>query len=399
MAPMKPRGLQFSPNIIMAMPDRISQHECAHRLIPAAHYGYDKEGAPIYWERTGFVQSHWSEVMKHFSVDELIQYHIQSQEACEIRFSYASAKFGKPITKAITVFDMKHLTISLDASSILYIKKILEIDQGNYPERLKALYIINCPWYFQLLFKIFKPFIDQRTSDKFVILGTDFLEVMLERIDISMIPLEMGGKAKDLVWIGPFPEESGVSDLAMVTRMREKFTPETIPQILRPEEIEALAKAVKIADELGVVEEVTRASVAQKKRKEQEESAHLSKNVKGDGKGDDKMPSTASTFSKKKHSSHLKNDQGFIQPVTIQKNGIVSYRTVLPVLGVLFLLWVIWCSWSQQVTPVVLLQSWITAWVYSGNSMVLILLLLGIIYMYYVIKISIKCIGRICAYC
>ena len=245
--------MQFSPNIILAMPDRISQHPYVH-LIPASHYGFDREGAPIYWERTGYIQSQWDEVKKHFTVDELIQYHIQSQEGCEIRLKYASAKFGKLITKAVTVFDMKHLTISLDASAILYIKLLLQIDQDNYPERLKTLYIINAPWYFQLFYKIFKPFIDKKTADKFVILGDDYLLTMERQIDMGMIPLEMGGKAKDVVWCGPFPEHTGLSDDAVIEFIHMKYNrdPGALDRQLRPEEVSALTKAVAIAAELGL---------------------------------------------------------------------------------------------------------------------------------------------------
>ena len=43
MEPIRPRGLQFSPNIILAIPDLIQDH-AGRELIPAAHYGYDKEG-------------------------------------------------------------------------------------------------------------------------------------------------------------------------------------------------------------------------------------------------------------------------------------------------------------------------------------------------------------------
>jgi len=43
MVPLRPRGLQYSPNTILAMPDRISQFPNIE-LIPAAHYGFDREG-------------------------------------------------------------------------------------------------------------------------------------------------------------------------------------------------------------------------------------------------------------------------------------------------------------------------------------------------------------------
>jgi hypothetical protein len=251
MAPMRPRGLRFSPNIIMANPDLLANHE-AVSWIPATHHGYDKEGAPIYWERTGYVQCNWSKVKKFFTVDELVQYHIQSQQANELRYGHASKKFGTLITSAVTVFDMKHLTMSLDPDSIMYIKTILGVDQGNFPERLKHLFLINAPWYIHLLYKIFLPFIDARTAAKFIILDGDYMPTLTKYIDISMVPTEMGGEA-NVMWSGNFTDDSGVSDNQIKAFMGAKYGNGGAKRLLRPEEQEALRKAVGVAVETGVV--------------------------------------------------------------------------------------------------------------------------------------------------
>jgi hypothetical protein len=55
-------------------------------------------------------------------------------------------------------------------------KQILQIDQNFYPERLHQLFVINCPWYMNGLYSIFKPLLDARTTDKFKFMGTDFLD-------------------------------------------------------------------------------------------------------------------------------------------------------------------------------------------------------------------------------
>ena len=84
----------------------------------------------------------------------------------EERLKFAPRKFNKHVSKSITVFDFKGLTLTLDPASIYYMKAVILIDQAHYPERLHRLYMINCPWYFTVLYAMFSGFIDKRTSDK-----------------------------------------------------------------------------------------------------------------------------------------------------------------------------------------------------------------------------------------
>ena len=111
-----------------------------------AHHGFDKDGRPVYWEKTGTIQSNFSEVFKYFTTDELVQYHIQSQECFEFRYQYASERFNTEVTQSDVIFDMKNVQMVLNIQSIAYIKQILSVDQQYYPERLHKLFIINCPW-------------------------------------------------------------------------------------------------------------------------------------------------------------------------------------------------------------------------------------------------------------
>lgn len=125
--------------------------------------------------------------------------------------AYASKLFNKDIQKCTTVFDMKYLTMSLDVGCIMYMKQILQIDQNYYPERLHQLFVINCPWYMNGLYSLFKPLLDTRTTDKFKFMGPDYLDELSTYIDLSTIPTDMGGQCKDVNWCGPYNEYSGVS--------------------------------------------------------------------------------------------------------------------------------------------------------------------------------------------
>lgn len=241
MRPMYPRSLTYSPNTIWSMPwaDHIFHHPHLD-LLPVALHGFTKEGHPIYWERTGLIQSTFHEVKKYFEIDQLLQYHIQTQESTEVRLAYASKKFGKEITKSVNVLDMKHLTMSIDFQAIAYMKAMLSMDQNNYPERLHQLIVINAPRFFSFVFAIFKPFIDKRTLDKFLILGYDYMSTLEAIIDKSTIPVEMGGGCADVPWGGPFKEESGADEEAFLSYFRGKYTEEMIPQLLRADEQECL---------------------------------------------------------------------------------------------------------------------------------------------------------------
>ena len=46
------------------------------------------------------------------------------------------------------------------------IKKICQIDQDNYPERLHQLKIVNTPTFFKTMWEFVRPLLDKRTQAK-----------------------------------------------------------------------------------------------------------------------------------------------------------------------------------------------------------------------------------------
>lgn len=271
--PLPPDGLRFSPNIIMANPHHLPAHPYIHLLpgkiciielfvvdnfihiicgcaFSVAHHGWDKDGRPLYWEKTGTIQNNFDEVFEHFSTDELVQYHIMSQECFNLRFKFASAREGKMIGDSVVVFDMTNVNMTLNMQSIAYIKRILAVDQMYYPETLHKLFIINCPWYFTALYGLFKPFIDQRTKDKVCLLRSDYLPYLLEQMDISQIPEDFGGESADVVWNLQNPESSGCSMRQIEEYLRNKYSEENMSSLLSVEECSALKDAILVSENI-----------------------------------------------------------------------------------------------------------------------------------------------------
>jgi hypothetical protein len=88
--PIPPQEFRYSPNTLLSMQDnfwyaiilyrlnlsilifnifyvsyllKINRDNPANAWLIEAHHGYDKFGHPIYWEKTGFVQSNWGKLI------------------------------------------------------------------------------------------------------------------------------------------------------------------------------------------------------------------------------------------------------------------------------------------------------------------------------------------------
>jgi len=71
------------------------------------------------------------------------------------------------------------------------------------------VFLINAPWLFSGLWNIVKPMLAARTVAKVDIQGTDFLPALLEHIDITQVPRELGGTGEVSMRVPtPFPKEA-----------------------------------------------------------------------------------------------------------------------------------------------------------------------------------------------
>ena len=208
--PSTPTGLPYSPNIILFAPDVVETHPQAY-LLECAHYGFGRNGEPIYWEKTGKIQSQFSEIRQYFTKTQLLHYHISSNEVMAIRMAYATATYQRPVHQAIVIFDMKGLTFHLHRDTIWYVQQMLTVDNHFYPERLAHMVIINCPWYFSTLYNLFQPLIDTRTKQKITILGDNYLSTLLVYMDMDHIPTEYGGTGVEVGWDWKYQDNTGAS--------------------------------------------------------------------------------------------------------------------------------------------------------------------------------------------
>jgi hypothetical protein len=55
-------GLHFSPNTLIYTPEHLVNHPTGQGMIPVSHSGFDRDGRPLYWEKTGAVQANFNVV-------------------------------------------------------------------------------------------------------------------------------------------------------------------------------------------------------------------------------------------------------------------------------------------------------------------------------------------------
>mmetsp|Transcript_17097 Transcript_17097/g.28945 ORF Transcript_17097/g.28945 Transcript_17097/m.28945 type:complete len:322 (-) Transcript_17097:2207-3172(-) len=189
-------------------------HEEVYReLMPHSNLGEDKEGRPIYWEKTGLISNRMKEVKKHLTEDQLFVRHVRQQEIMIRRLRAKSEKYGRPIEKQILVMDVKNVSIQMDFVAMNVFKRSLQIDESCYPERLQTMFMINAPALFTVLWSLVKPWIDPVTVQKIRILGSNYQDVLKEFIDEDHIPVEYGGTKEDMHWTFPESLDIDVSSL------------------------------------------------------------------------------------------------------------------------------------------------------------------------------------------
>ena len=120
-------------------------------------------------------------------------------DSCHFLFDYIKLNLLVPgkIESWIIIIDCRGVS-SGDISK----RKINQLakDMGKlYPCRLEAMYIIQLPKFLQILWKFIMIFMDKSTSDKIKILGSNFSEVIREKIDLSQLENKFGGLLRDMI--------------------------------------------------------------------------------------------------------------------------------------------------------------------------------------------------------
>ncbi|XVF81188.1 hypothetical protein PTKIN_Ptkin15bG0136600 [Pterospermum kingtungense] len=172
------------------------EYEEVQNCYPHGYHGTDKQGRPVYIERTGKIDP--AKLMKVTTVDRFLQYHVQGfEKAFMEKFPACSIAAKRHIDCTTTILDVQGLNwMSFGKVAHDLVMRMQKIDGDNYPETLHQMYIVNAGSGFKLLWNTAKGFLDPRTTAKIHVLGNKFHNKLLEIIDPSQLPEYLGGTCK-----------------------------------------------------------------------------------------------------------------------------------------------------------------------------------------------------------
>jgi hypothetical protein len=154
----------------------------------------DKDGRPVYWEKSGLIDAH------HFStvasVEETILTHVWFMEWQLQLLEVESIKRKKRVDQVGFIIDLNGCGLGHRKLASLF-TSVASIDQNYYPEMLKVNFMINCPRIFPILWALVKPLLDKATTNKFHIHGySGYQEALRELLGPENVPKEYGGECE-----------------------------------------------------------------------------------------------------------------------------------------------------------------------------------------------------------
>jgi len=166
--------------------------ETLRTVIPYAYHGEDKEGRPIYIEKTGQIACAALADPVISVPEHLMHSHIYGVEFMQRRMYENSLARGERINGITTILDFEGLGFQ-HRTCMSVLQKMMEFDKKYYPEYLGKLYIINCPWVGPYLYSAVQVFLDDVTKQRIQIISGNPKEFLLSVIAPEHLPVEYGG--------------------------------------------------------------------------------------------------------------------------------------------------------------------------------------------------------------
>jgi hypothetical protein len=123
------------------------------------------------------------------------EYPIEVYELYIAYFVAESERLMKTASQFVIIFDMGGWAF-WHAQYLSYIKRLVDIAQNQYPDRMRKVLLINAPLMFRGVWSVIKPWLDPVTAAKVFFASDEAgkLELVKElSIDRHMIPIRYGG--------------------------------------------------------------------------------------------------------------------------------------------------------------------------------------------------------------
>jgi hypothetical protein len=178
------------------------------KFYPQGYHMCDKQGRPVYIQYLGGINVH--KILAFTDEETVYRVFIQEYEKfLHFKLPACSEAQGRYIDTSLNIMDVKGISLKLiTKESQRMMKKLTSITQDNYPETMGNMVIINAPYIFKMIYSLVKPMLSPRTQSKIIVLGSRYMDKLLEFVDIECLPKKIGGTSKYSIFddIGPWSD-------------------------------------------------------------------------------------------------------------------------------------------------------------------------------------------------
>lgn len=182
----------------------LSAYEAVHKKYYHCWYsGIDKKGRPINIERIKYFDAKL--LARIVEVEDTISFFARTSEILiHCILPICSRMAGKRIDRNFTIIDLDGVQISafiFDSKVIAFLKAFVNTVQEFYPAQCDQIFIINAPSIFNVLWKVVKIWLAEKTRNKIKIFKKGWEKDLYQICDKSQLPKFLGGYQND------FPEQ------------------------------------------------------------------------------------------------------------------------------------------------------------------------------------------------
>jgi len=163
-------------------------------FYPGGFAGFDRDGSPVWI--IPFGGADMKGILACVSIEEFLDFTLKIVECSMSLMRKKSQSSGKPVTQHVFIFDLDGFSLitATHGPTIEILQRLISVYEANYPETLKAAYVLNASSIFQIIFKIVKSTVQQKTLGKIQVFGTGgWKEPLLRSVPADILPAQWGG--------------------------------------------------------------------------------------------------------------------------------------------------------------------------------------------------------------
>lgn len=169
--------------------------------FPHWQYGFDRTGRPVVYKQYAKFDAGKIKKLSGGNYDRVVQYHVWEQEACGRLCLQQSERLGRIVETTTGIVDVLNMSLwQITRDFLALTRAIADVDQGQYPETLGRIYVLNAPSAFPYVYGMIKPWLDPVVTAKIFVLGgpKEYEPVLIDFIGKENLPTSYGGDAPAL---------------------------------------------------------------------------------------------------------------------------------------------------------------------------------------------------------